>query len=221
MLSGSKMSLSPPAIPPTPPPPTTGFLAWISRPLGMVITMGAIGALALLAFLASYLFSTSNYQLSPSQKACVVTAEHLAERHDIALNPAVASWDSSRYLDGSVDIDYMYEDSSDQGAWIHCMLSIQPSTFDAKIVKESYWQGSRISYKGVAEIEQDSSVFSWGDASRFAYLKTSGVRYGFLFVTRKDSKVFYLEIANCGIEDPDEISALLTPLLERYESETF
>jgi len=187
----------------------------------MVITMGIIGLFVSAAFVAFLFFPTSDYTLTESQKACVLTVEQLAEHYEIEITPGAGTWNTKRYLDGSVDIDYMYEDSSDMALWINCMLSIQRSVLDAKGVKEGCWLGSKISYKGVASLEEDNSVFRWGDASRFAYLVTEGERYGILFVTRKGSKVFYLEVANCSIEDPDEISALVTPLLERYEREVF
>ncbi len=221
------MSPSPPTNPPPPslhihppPPPRTGFLGWISRPLGMVITMGLIGLLTLVAFVAFFVFYPRDYQLTESQKACLLTAETLVEHYDIEFTPEAGTWDARRYLDGAVEVDYIY-DPPDHAVWINCSLSIQPSILEAKIIKESYWQGATLAYSGGDSIEEDNSVFRWGDSSRFAYLREAGQRYGTLFVTRKGTKVFFLHTGNWGIEDPDEIATLLTPFLERYEREVF
>ena len=78
-----------------------------------------------------------------------------------------------------------------------------------------------LSHRNIPSVEEINRVFRWGDAPRFGYLQAGGERYGILFVARKGSRGCHLELANCGFEDPDEISALLAPCLKRSQSETF
>ncbi|MFM1561563.1 MAG: hypothetical protein VCA73_08790 [Roseibacillus sp.] len=219
----------PPPLPsqniPVPLPKKNGFFAWLSKPLVMVCAMGLLGFLAIAAFIGIYFLSARDFTPTTAQKACIVTADELANEFVMTVDPSAETWSAQRYLDGSMEIDYEYDDPSPSMIYINCSLSVDASVSDAKYSFGGYWQGMKLGTKigggASVDIETANHIFKWGDASRFAFLKSGGSRYALVFVTRKGRKVFYLTIANALLEDPAEIDAFLQPFLERFDREHF
>lgn len=218
-------SLPPPLPPSHGPPPRKGFGAWISRPKVLIPSIILLVILLFGGVITAFIFIKSDYTPTASQRACVITAADLASEFGITVTPADETWSSGRYLDGSIEIDYLYEDSSPDLVLLNCTLAVENSTSDAKLSLGGYWEGTKLGTKlgGGAPVtfEEAPHIFSWGDASRFAFLKSGGDRYALIFVARKGKKVFFLQIANCLLEEPSEVEAFLKPYLERFARETF
>jgi hypothetical protein len=95
---------------------------------------------------------------------------------------------------------------------------------DAQVSYAAEWQtlklGNNLGDFDVA-LEDANEVFSWGDTSKFAFQVSENERYGFAFITRKDHKVYFIDAWGLLLEDPEEISAFLTPKLELFDAEPY
>ncbi len=208
-----------------PPPPKSGFGAWISKPIVMVGIMAFLGVAAMAGFVAFYFLSARDFTPNASQKACLITATDLATQFAMTVDPSAETWKAERYFDGAIEIDYEYDDTSPAMIYLNCTLSVDPNVSDANFSMAGYWTGFKMGTKlgggGSIDIEMANHIFKWGDASKFAFLKSGSSRYGFVCLTRKGTKVYFVCAANAVLEDPAEVDAFLRPFLERFEREAF
>ena len=201
-----------------------GLGAFLSKPFVMVALMAFLGMAAVLAFGAFYLLSARDFTPTPAQKECLVTASELSKVFPLTVDPAAETWSAERYFDGSLEIDYEYDDLSATAIYINSTVSVDPNISDAKISATSYWQGFKLGTNlagASVDFEEANHIYRWGDSSRFAFLKTSGSRYAFAFIARKGTRVFFVSVYNTLLEDPSEIEAFLKPVLDRFELEPF
>ena len=139
--------------------------------------------------------------------ACLFTREVMETHFGPSASEGSESVKGLRYMDGSLEIDYEFEDSSEELRYVNCMLAVEGSSSDAEVTFQAYWQGSKIgtAFGGDGEVEYEDAdeIFRWGNESHFSFLTSEGERYGFLFVARKDERVFFLIVANALAEDTE------------------
>ncbi|MDF1852550.1 MAG: hypothetical protein P1U85_17055 [Verrucomicrobiales bacterium] len=237
MESGTSMESTPPPFRnPSPPPlPANAAGALGAAPadtrrktvlaiiIGVVVAI-VLGVIGIVGFAAIYLFSAEELELSEDVLEAVVTVEDAEEWFEIEVNKDFEEWDTDRYFDGSAQIYYYYNDEADS-IYINCNLTYEPKRSDALMAYGIEWGGLKLSNRmgpgDPIEIEEQSDLFSWGDASRFAFQKLDGERYGIAFVARKGGKVFFLDLWGLVLEEEDEIAEFLLPHLEALERASF
>ena len=123
--------------------------------------------------------------------------------------------------DGSKEIFYLYYH---EYITLDCTLTIERKRSDTLTSYTMEWQalklGNRLGDSSI-NLEEDDTVFQWGDASKFAYQSSDGERNGFAFITRKDNKIFFFDAWGLTFDDPSDVAKFLTPKLEHYEKTAF
>ena len=168
-----------------------------------------------------FILTARDFTPTEEQKEAVVTANYAAEWFEIEPQERAETWECKRYLDGSKDIYYLYYHDS---ITLDCTLTIERKRSDALATYAIEWQGLKLGNRlGESNInlEVDDTVFKWGDASKFAYQSTDGERHGFAFITRKDSKIFFIDAWGLVFDAPSDFAEFLTPKLEHYERTSF
>ena len=205
------------------PPPLPPKQKQASRWKVPLIIIGSIlGILLLFAGLVAFFFLTaSEFEPTTTQKETLITIDYVAETFEVDPTQGTEEWTSEEYFDGSREIYYLYEDEYNL---VDCTITIEGSKSDAITTYTSSWQGFKLGTKiGDSEVElnEQSDLFSWGDDSKFVFQGIGGDRDGFVFIARKDTKVYFLDIWGFILEDPEDISAFLLPKLELFDAESY
>jgi hypothetical protein len=162
--------------------------------------------------------------LAPGERELMLDIGHLAGwMEGYAPDLADETVTKTRYADHSYDIQYTYEVPTDDSApYLSYMLNFEPTETDADSTYFSLWGGSKVAFfafgaMDVAVDEQDD-LFRWGDESRFGVLRTEGKPFGNVFIAKRGKTVVYLLVTGIYFEDADNLSALLTPYLEKLDA---
>jgi len=193
----------------------------------LVVVLGLAGA-ALLGVLvivgtgSFYLFLTAKEQpLSAKDKAALLTIEDVALwSEDFSLDKSLESFSKKRYLDGSYEIDYEFDDPADEDSpYVMCSIAVEPKGSDALIAYKAMQAGINIGFAAEGEVElvERNDLFQWGDASKFSLILSGGVPVGMVFSARKDIRVFLISVSGICSDDPVLIEALLVDHLRALE----
>ncbi|MDA7877511.1 hypothetical protein N9A89_05530 [Akkermansiaceae bacterium] len=206
---------NPPPLPPTAPKRSRWKipLIVIGSIFGVLLLIVALGAL--------FLFTARDFEPPASQKETVLTVAYAVDFFEIDQSLGTEEWDCEKYIDGSLQIYYLY---SDEATALDCTILIERNMSDAVISYVAEWQALKLGNsigEADAGLEEANELFSWGDDSKFAFQVTENERYGFAFITRKGNKVCFVDAWGLLLEDPAEISAFLTPKLELFDAESY
>ena len=171
--------------------------------------------------IAFWSFSAREFELSTSQKESVITIDYASEFFLIDKDVGIEEWDCQRFIDGSIQIYYLYVDESTS---LDCTISVERNRGDSLASYIAEWQTLKLrnEFSEVKiEIEATDKVFSWGDDSKFAFQLSDDTRNGFAFIARKDNKIFFVDAWGLLLEDPEEISEFFTPKLKIFAAESY
>lgn len=195
-------------------------------PLKTVIIVMAVLALLSLGTFASllFLFYSKEVPLDPGDRAILVTAADLAAlMDDFTPRRDREKAKKLRYLDGSWELEYEYDDTAnDDAPYIYCVLNVEITRRDARA---AYTLG-KLAEKGAMElssgktlvVESRNDLFRWGDSSEFAMIQSEGRPAGNMFYTIKGTKVYSLRVTGVYFDDRESIEELLGPKLKWLES---
>jgi len=191
--------------------------------IGLVVA-GVVLFTAIIGFGLLYELSARELDVSEEIEASVLTIHDAAEWFELDIKPGLEVWDTDFYFDRSAQVYYSYNDEEDS-IYINCNLTYEPKKSDALMSYGIEWGSLELTNRlGPGEpitLEDQSDLFRWGDASRFAFQHFDGERYGMAFVTRKGGKVFFLDCWGIVLEDEDEIAEFIVPHLEALERAEF
>ncbi|MDB4470119.1 hypothetical protein N9046_07290 [Akkermansiaceae bacterium] len=171
--------------------------------------------------IAFWVFSASEFDPSTSQKESVITIDYASEFFLIDRDAGVEEWDFERFIDGSIQIYYLYVDESTS---LDCTISVERNRGDALASYIAEWQTLKLRNKFSEvkiEIEAKDEVFAWGDDSKFGFQLADDTRNGFAFIARKDNKIYFVDAWGLLLEDPEEISEFITPKLKIFAAESY
>ena len=209
-----------PMVRPRPIPPSVPKSSRWKVPL---IVIGVIVGL-LIVFgiqIAFWIFSAREFEPSTSQKESVITIDYASEFFLIDKDAGTEEWNCERFIDGSIQIYYLYVDESTS---LDCTISIERNRGDALASYIAEWQTLKLrnEFSEVKiKIEATDEVFAWGDDSKFAFQLADDTRNGFAFIARKNNKVYFVDAWGILLEDPEEISEFLTPKLKIFAAESY
>ena len=112
----------------------------------------------------------------------------------------------------------------DESKTLSCTITIERKASDALTSYITEWQALKLGNhlnEADVELKEANEIFSWGDDSKFAFQVSENERYGFSFITRKEKKIYFVDAWGLLLEDPDEVSAFLTPKLELFDAESY
>jgi hypothetical protein len=149
------------------------------------------------------------------------TAKDLTAWREFEVDESCEKWRGERMFDGAIEIQYEYDDPREDVPYLNASLHYEPKASDALTNFAVLWQsakaGAGIGANGGMRAEEVKDFFSWGDASRFAFLTKEGARHGMLFCTRRGKRVYLLMIGGACIEERAELEKFLRPKLEAVE----
>ncbi|MDB2673682.1 hypothetical protein N9Y81_01875 [Akkermansiaceae bacterium] len=205
--------------PPPIPPQTPKSSGWKTALIVIGVTLGSLVLLIGAGFL--FAFTARDFDPNEAQKDSILTVDHAAKFSVIDPSTGSEEWECEKYLDGSIEISYLY---SDEYISLDCIVTVEKKASDALTSYIAEWSalklGNRLSGVDVS-LEEANHVFSWGDQSKFAFQVIENDRYGFAFITRKDKKIYFVNAWGLNLEDPVEIAALLRPKLELFAAEPY
>jgi len=213
----------PPVLPPASPP---GSPVPRKSRTWLVIVLGLIGA-ALLGVLmvvgsgALFVLTAKEQPLSAKDKAALLTIEDVALwMEDFSPDKSLESFSKKKYLDGSYEIDYEFDDPANEEApYVMCSIAVEPKVSDSLISYKAMHAGLNIGFaaEGEVELEERNSLFQWGDASKFSLIMSEGAPVGMVFSARKEKRVFLISISGVYFEDSESIEDLLEGHLRALE----
>ncbi len=111
--------------------------------VGLVIGVPILCLLGLASLGALYMLTATEVPITEADRNVVLTAERLAEWiEDFTPDPQHASLSKVRYIDGSIEIEYEYDETeNDEAPYLHYTVSYEPNTQDARIGCDALWLG--------------------------------------------------------------------------------
>ena len=210
----------PPVLPQASPPVPRKSRTWLFVVLGLA-GAAMLGFLVVVGTGALFVLTAKDQPLSANDKAALLTIEDVALwMEDFAPDKSLESFSKKKYLDGSYEIDYVFEDSSDDAApYVMCSIAVEQKTSDALISYKAVHVGLHIGFgaeEGVEQVERND-LFRWGDASKFCLLESEGLPVGVVFSARKETRVFLVSISGIYFDDSETIKELLEEKLRALE----
>ncbi len=130
------------------------------------------------------------------------------------------SFSKKKYLDGSYEIDYEFDDPSNEDApYVMCSIAVEPKASDALFSYTAMQAGLNIGFGAKEEMEQveRNDLFQWGDSSKFCLLEAEGAPVGVVFSAPKETRVFLITVSGIYFDDSSDIEELLGKKLRALE----
>lgn len=182
-----------------------------------VLLLGVVSVGIMITVGLMFHYTTRELTVTDEQRKALHHAADLVAWHDFDVDPDCEIWSAERLIDGSMSINYEYDDPAEEAPYISASLHHEPLRSDVLTTYSLLWQSIRLG-TGLAEssiqIKEANHLFRWGDASRLGYLSMEGERYGMVFCMRKDQRVYLLVVSGVHLEEPAELEQFLKPKLE-------
>ncbi len=186
--------------------------------LGLFLMCGVgVGGIGLLAYFGMDSDEVADEDVAESDRAMLVTFEDVAEYYELERTGGAGTFRKGGLL-GSRELEYEYEDPGDGGIYLLSSVTRERTTKEAR---ETYTamqltMGVMLGMAGEGVTrEERNDLFKWGDDSKHYLLTADGTAVGNFFITRKGKHVYFLSLGGVAFDDPETLSELLTPRLER------
>lgn len=181
----------------------------------------AAGLLALLA--VPGLVACVPGEIKDADRPLLVT---VADLEPYGFDPAAYSggevFSRTRYLDGSLEIDYELDSSEGQDPlYLSTTAGFERSNGDAvatyAMEKRAFGVGLEL---GGGEIQEVPGFYEWGDDTYFALIVAEGSPVGNVFGARSGRRIYWLLVSGLyfDADSRDEWEAFISPKLEYLES---
>jgi len=204
------------------PPPAKNSRAWL-----ILLVLVPFGALFLIGGLAGLVLiweaGAREEPITPEERALLLDADRLAEwMDDFEPDPAFETAKKTVYLDGSIDLDYLYDDPADEAPYLDFSVTIEKKKSDAIAGYLAAWPAMSIGLEMVAEenveVVERNDLFSWGDQCHFAILKVDGKPSGHMMEARRGKVLVSIILWGLFAEDPDILDDLFGTHLQKIAS---
>jgi hypothetical protein len=189
----------------------------------LLVLAAGLGGLTLL-FGGAYLlfFHELEKPLTDADRDLLITAEHIvALMEDVEVKPAVGVTKKVGHFDGSVELDYEYDASSDPDhpIYVTTHLAYEKKPSDARNVYNGFdlgmALGTRLSGEGKLSRKDCAFALKLGDESKCKQLlyedKPVGVEVHVLAGTR----VLFFNATGAVFNDPEPLRELLEPRVQK------
>ena len=194
--------------------PVAGGVKRSRKVVVVAVVLAVTVGLGLAVLLAWGLFKGFERPLAAGDLDLVVTFDRLAKKVDgLVKRPAGEKSSRTRYLDGSSEVAYEYEDDA---LFITSSVSKERTPKDAKALYAVIRLASPTFAKFAADVEitPRNDLYSGGDDWYSAAIVTGGTSAGHLLLVRKGKHVFMLTIGGAFLNDPAEFRALVQPCID-------
>ncbi len=178
----------------------------------------------LLIFLPFLFWVTSctTTDVTPEERVFLITVEDL-KNHGVAVGSASAAGEkyaARRFINGTTEIEYEYDAEKDPANSTVILFfseadflrneTLAITAYDDAI--EAYHFGATLNNNDVEFVEVPEA-FTLGEQNYTAILKTNGVPFGNLIVTRKGNMVYSFILAGPYINSKNTLNSLIGPKL--------
>ncbi|MBI1373468.1 MAG: hypothetical protein GC159_12130 [Phycisphaera sp.] len=197
------------------------------RKVSLRVSIPLFALLALIIGSTIYMAATRVTKVDDADRAAVVTAEMVAAKatDHFKVRDGFASYNKSTG-DGRTRLEYSYDDVfiGDDGVSVACTIVVARDEIDAKKVYTSLNTETRVESKSTTPglslskpmtFETRDEMYAWGDTSTCAVILRDKKPIGNYFLCRKDRHVFMLMTTGAVIEKPEDLKALLEPVLDK------
>jgi hypothetical protein len=194
--------------------PVAGGVKRTRKVVVVAVVLAVTVGLGLAALLAWGVFKGFERPLAAGDLDVVVTFDRVAEKFDgLVKRPASEKTSRIRYLDGSAEVNYEYEDDA---LYITSTASKERTPKDAKALYTMIRLTSPTFAKYAADVEftPRNDLYSGGDDWYSAAIVTGGTSAGHLLLVRQGKHVFMLTIGGVFLNDPAEFRALVQPRID-------
>ncbi len=206
---------------PAPPPKKRWSAFWVT----LIVLAGSLVLLVGLFVLAValYIFTAQQEEMTATERSMLLDIEELAPTMiDFDPAPAHETVLKQRYYNGTFEIDYVYDDLSDETSpFLNYNITFEVRVSDAIASYHSMWTALTFTMSAVSEgemsIQDRDHLFSWGDQSRFVIVTIDGLPVGNLFIARKGERIVSLILTGVYFDDSIAISELLLPQLNELD----
>ncbi|NQU24688.1 MAG: hypothetical protein HQ567_25685 [Candidatus Nealsonbacteria bacterium] len=205
-----------------PVPPRRGrsaaFWLWVLIPACLLVAVLLVVGLG-----AAFVLTATEEEVTAEDRQLIVDAQTLAEcMEDFTADPQNETITKTRYFDRSYDIEYEYDDPSDDyEPYLYFCVTVERNSSDALTSYVAAWQTSKLgmAWGSDAEVKvvECNDLFRWGDQSKFAILKVDGEPAGNLFAARRGNLVVDLILGGVYFDDAETFSSLMSSALENIE----
>lgn len=169
---------------------------------------------------AGFLFELTAREvpMSAAEKEALVQVGQVADLlADYEPDPAKATFTKRRYLDGSFELHYSFDDLDGGGIFVQTFVAVERNRMEAMTGYAALIAGETLGWQmqeGVTRAERDD-IFRWGDSSRCTLLECDGEPFGQQFHCRSGRHIYVLTLSGVCFDEPGVLEDLLTPCLER------
>ncbi len=187
-----------------------------------IIVIGILGIVAIGLF---FEMTATDLDVTDADRAAVLDIAELTEwMEGFAPQSSQEVWSKKRYIDGSIELDYEYDEPENENApYLSCTVNFDSKPSEAKITYLASWNSMKLGLGlNDARVEERNDLFSWGETSKFGLLMSEGDPFGNALAAYKGSKSVLIVFSGVYFDDAEALNELLEPTLmslEAYEPE--
>lgn len=186
----------------------------------MLIIAGVLGlfVVGVLAMSALFVVLSWDQPVHADDRTRVATVDDLAPyfQTDFEIDPTLEKLSKTKYFDGSMDIDYEYEEPERRNGSIYLSVTAakERRAQDAKASLIIAWTSAvaamRLLPRDVEVTITESDVgFRCCDESRFAVIEADGLPIGNLFTAREGKKTYLLILSGAAFATDDNFGGFV------------
>lgn len=123
-----------------------------------------------------------------------------------------------KYFDGSLELDYTYDDPRDDAPFLTHVISYERKSSDAVATYATQWGSAKLMLAATGEdveIVEPADGYKWGEQSSFGVITAAGNPFGNVFVARKGKMVVYVVLSGVYYDDAEVFREVFEPYLEK------
>lgn len=133
-------------------------------------------------------------------------------------DPTKASAKRLKYFDGSLELDYTYDDPRGSAPFLTHVISYERKSSDALATYGTQWGSAKLMLAASGEdidIVEPADGYHWGEQSSFGIITAGGDPVGNVFVARKGKMVVYIIFSGVFFDDAETFASTIEPYLEK------
>ena len=183
-----------------------------------IIVIGILGIVAIGLF---FEMTATDLDVTDADRAAVLDIGELRDWiEDFTPEMTQEVWSKKRYIDGSIELDYEYDEPDNENApYLSCTVNFDRKPSEAKITYLASWNSMKIGLGlNDARVDERNDLFSFGDPSMFGLLMSGDEPFGNALAARIGSKSVLIVFSGVYFDDSEALAELLEPTLKSLEA---
>ncbi|MEQ9504390.1 MAG: hypothetical protein RIT81_46465 [Deltaproteobacteria bacterium] len=153
-----------------------------------------------------------------AERELLIDVSLVEEALDFEADPTKASAKRLKYFDGSLELDYTYDDPRETAPFLTHVISYERKSSDALATYGTQWGSAKLMLAATGEdisIVEPADGYRWGEQSSFGIITAGGDPVGNVFVARKGKMVVYIIFSGVFYDDAEAFESTIEPYLEK------